>query len=126
MAKKHQIKPSVRQMAESFSFIDSSTHRLHPSRGRTFHLKQGNDNVPVFVKVEEDRSHGISHSTLARKHGRLELTIPVRKGKTSMFSSPVEIELNGKKYRLAAMASPSKILAGLQRVSLSLYSDDEQ
>lgn len=126
MAKKNRIKQQVTAMAEVSSFIDSSTHRLHPSRGRTFHLKQGNGTMPVYVRVEEDHSDGTSLSSLAKRNGRYELTIPIRRGKASILSLPLQVEFNGKKYRLAASASPSKIFTGTQRVSLSLYSGDEQ
>ena len=124
MAKKNQIQRQVESIAKISSVIDSSTHRVHPSRGRTFNLKQGTETLPVFVKIQAVSPKGNSLSTLAKKNGRYELTIPIRKGQTSMLSMPITVEHNGRRYVLAALASPSLLTTRAQRVSLSLYSED--
>ena len=126
MAKKELFNDRVKELADAISFIDSSTHRLRPSRGRVFHLKKGKETVPVYVTVEEARPNGNSLSTLSRKNGRYELRIPIQRGKASRLSLPVKIQFNEKEYLLNASASPSRFLPGSQRVSLSLYSEDEQ
>lgn len=130
MAKRNNV--IVQQLASSSrrmpSFIDSSTHRLIPSvGGKTFVLKKEDVHIPVYVKLKKQALHnGSAKSALKKRRGKYELTIPVQQGKASVITSPITIVYNGKKYLLAAATGSTTGIIGSQRVSLSLFSENEQ
>lgn len=125
MGKKTEDEHQVKKTMESFSFIDSTTHRLRPSKGRLFSLGHGNKHLSVYVKLRTAQSQVDNSSTFVEKGDKYELTIPILKDKSSMMSVQVTNTKGKGKCFLAAMTSPSQLVSGTQRVSLSLYSEDE-